>query len=529
METNSFWKAITPDRPEFGALQGDFEADVAIVGGGITGITAALQLTEAGKKVVILESRRISGGVTGWSTGNLYIPVGPNYSAIKSARDFETAKTVATARATAIDFMEKQIRDKNISCEFARRPWYNFTSTEKKIKDIEKEAEIFRDMGFDVQEITESPIPNSEVLNGFKMDGAARFNPMAYTVSLASYLAEKGCTIFENTKVTDIVEKDGYCILTTTGGKIRAGKMILATHIPLGIHSVQTLAAPYRSYVVAVKLNQGIYPEAYIWHEEEEHHAITTHATQGNVPDILMVAGRHHKTGQADEQNYKANFEKLEAFLRKKYDVASVEYTWSSQHYRSGDFVPYIGLTDNGWKNTYIATGYYADGLTYGTVAGILLSDMILEKENPWLKAFDSTRSNTLSSIGQFLKENINVAGQYLKDLPGKAQASHFSDVQPGEGKTVSVNGEKYACYRDETNKLHVVSAVCTHMKCIVNWNNAEKTWDCPCHGSRFMTDGSVIEGPAISNLPAVEVDESKEKILTKEDEAHNYDNPHTS
>jgi glycine/D-amino acid oxidase-like deaminating enzyme/Rieske Fe-S protein len=519
METQSFWEATAPKRTEFPILEGNIEVDVAIIGGGITGITAALQLTNAGKRVAILEARRVGGGTTGWSTGNLYVPVGPYYQNISKSRTQEIMRTVAQARNTALDFIERQTREKNIDCHFSRRPWYFFTQETDMVPTIEKEVEALQQAGMHAKFVNDVPplhLPNLQ--RACYMEGQARFHPLRYVLGLASSVVETGCQIYEHTTVSDLKEEQDYCIIQTNHGNVTSTQVIIATHIPIGVHTVQTVAAPYRSYVVAVRLKNDQYPDAYFWHNDKTHHAITTHSTHSSELDILMIAGNHHKTGQASHQEYQQYFHELEAYARQHFDVASVEYRWSAQHYRSGDGVPYIGLTHKNAKRTYIATGFYADGLIYGTVAGVQLTDMILGMENPWIPAFDATRGTNLATVSEFVKENINVTAQYLKDIPA-GQVSHFSQIQPGEGKTIEIDAEKLAVYRDEQNRLHVCSAVCTHMKCIVNWNNAEKTWDCPCHGSRFMIDGSVIEGPAIMNLKRKQVDVHHERLLADEND----------
>lgn len=530
MNTESFWEATTPHRPEFPILESNIEVDVAIIGGGITGITTALQLSSAGMKVAVLEARRVGGGTTGWSTGNLYIPVGPYYHTISKSRNQETIRIVAQARSAALDFIERQTQEKNIACHFSRRPWYFFTQEASMVSTIEKEVEALQQAGLNAGLVNEVPplhLPNLK--RAGHLGGQARFHPLRYILGLATSVAGPGCQIYEHTTVIDLKEEEDHCIIKTNRGNVTSRQMVIATHIPIGVHTVQTVAAPYRSYVVAVRLKSGPYPDAYFWHNDERHHAITTHSTDSTELDILMIAGNHHKTGQASHQEYQHYFHELEAYAREHFDVASVEYRWSAQHYRSGDGVPYIGLTHKGAKRTYIATGFYADGLTYGTVAGIQLADMILGRENPWVPAFDATRGTNLATVAEFVKENANVAAQYLKDTPA-GQVNHFSDIQPGEGKTIEIDSEKLAVYRDEQNKLHVCSAVCTHMKCIVNWNNAEKTWDCPCHGSRFMIDGSVIEGPAIMNLGRKQVDVQNERLLPGDDHTgkNNPNNPIT-
>ncbi|HEV7349668.1 FAD-dependent oxidoreductase [Telluribacter sp.] len=519
METKSFWEATIKNRTDYPSLEGEIEVDVAIIGGGITGITTALLLTEAGKKVAILEARRIGGGTTGWSSGNLYVPVSPYYQNVKDSRDTQTIRTVAQARGAALDFIEQQVSRKNIDCGFSRRPWHFFTYQDKMVSKIEKEVEALREAGLPVDFVDEvPPLQKFGVKKAARMDGQARFHPLRYILALAENITQKGAQLFEYTTVYDYKEEEDYCVVKTTNGSVKASQVVVATHLPIGLHTVHTVAAPYRSYAVAVKL-RGEYPDAYFWHNDGFHKTITTHSSDSKDLDILMVVGNHHKTGQASQQEYQHYFKELEEYARRNFEVASVEYQWSAQHYHSGDGVPYIGKTNIGAaglptvgaKRTYMATSYDADGLTYGTVAGIHISNLILGREDQtWVGAFDPTRIAGLSTVKEFIKENANVAVQYVKGNPFTADVAEFGEIEPGEGKTIKVNGEKLAVYRDEANKIHACSAVCPHLLCTVNWNNAEKTWDCPCHGSRFMIDGTVIEGPAIHNLEKKEIKESE-------------------
>jgi Rieske Fe-S protein len=213
---------------------------------------------------------------------------------------------------------------------------------------------------------------------------------------------------------------------------------------------------------------------------------------------VLMILGETHKVGQKDDN--RECFENLEKFVRQHFSVEKIAYKWAAQQYKPADTLPYIGRTTDS-SRVYIATGFSADGLTYGTLASMIITDQILGRKNKWSEIFDAQRHTPLDSAGEVIKENINVAAQYIKDLPFIGDVSNFEDVQNGSGKVVEVEGEKFAAYRDKDGQLHVVSAVCTHMKCIVNWNTSEKSWDCPCHGSRFNCEGEVIEGPAIADL----------------------------
>jgi glycine/D-amino acid oxidase-like deaminating enzyme/nitrite reductase/ring-hydroxylating ferredoxin subunit len=506
MDTVSFWESITKRSTHYPELTQNMDVDVVVIGGGITGVTTALQLIQAGKKVAILEAKRMGGVTTGYSTGNLYVAVQPYFQNIVSKFNLETAKQIAHSRKFAIDYIEKNINDKKIDCQFFRRPWYLYTEEEEKISFLEKEIETFKKMEIQINETESLPVPLS-FKKAAVMPDQARFNPLQYVISLAEYLSEKGCEIFENSRVLSIDEKNDRCELTTSKAKIKAKHCVIATHTPIGVNLAQMYTAPYRSYVVAVTLKDKNYPEGQFWNLKKPHYAVCTHAITKNHPELLMVAGSHHKVGQ--DKDAESHFGHLEKFLRKNFSVDEIAYRWSAQHYHSADDVPYIGLASRFAKNSYIATGYFADGLVYGTLAGVVIADLILKKENALSDVYQSNRCKPLASAGFLLREDTNVFWQYLKDFPFTT-TSDIEKIKPGDGQVVVIEGEKYGVYRDEKNKLHTVSAVCTHMKCIVNFNNAEKTWDCPCHGSRFTTQGKVIEGPAIKDL---------KKIVLKEKE----------
>ncbi|HKY63255.1 MAG TPA: FAD-dependent oxidoreductase [bacterium] len=500
MGTLSLWRAIQKERNAYPRLDRDIDVDVAIVGAGITGITAALQLIKAGKKVAILEALQVGGGTTGDSTGNLYVAIQPYYHKIQSKLGDRIARAVASSRRFSIDYIESLAREKGIDCSFHRRPWYLYSTDEKNDSIVENEVKTLREIGESIDWVDAFPLP-FKVSKAAKMENQARFNPLKYIAILAEDLANQGCLLFENTRFLASEEQDGGCLASCEGGKVRAGHLILATHIPKGVHILQTLAVPYRSYAVAARLQGPLPPNANFWDTAEPHHATSSQSSGSGDPDLLVVADSHHKTGQAPANDHRRMFQQIEEYLRRNYEVASIEYRWSAQHYQSADGVPYIGRAGEGAEHTYVATGYFADGLVYGTVAGILLSDLILGNKNPWAEVYDSTRFTPLASSEKFIKENANTLLQYLKDLPRNVDAKHFSDIAPGEGKTLELEGEKVAAYRDEGRQLHVVSAVCTHLQCIVKWNDAERTWDCPCHGSRFSYDGRVLEGPAIRDL----------------------------
>lgn len=495
MENFSVWRDEVSG-PSFPSLSGELEADVVIVGGGITGITAAYLLSIAGKSVVVLEALGVGQSSTGYSTGNLYATVGGEGLHSISMKFNEARLTeVVQSRAAAVDLIEEIIAVNGIECDFKRVPWSLFTVEGQRKSFVDKERTAAAAAGLTVL----SEVPYTwPVADGFTVPNQAQFNPLKYVVSLASKIESPTCRIFEHSRVTKVEEGD-VCVVETEAGIVRASNIIMATHTPKGLYMVHTSMGPYREYAVAA-LAKGSYPESGTYWEmqESEHYSIRTYDSPKGR--IIMVLGEMHKVGQKEE-NLEC-YEKLEVFLRKRFDVGEVVYKWSAQQYKPADSIPYIGLS-SGNSKTYIATGFAADGLTYGTLAAMIISDAILIKPNPWSKTYEASRITPLASASNFLKENVNVAYELVKDLL-TTDADSFKEVRTYEGKIMELEGSKYAVHRDGEGQLHIVTAICPHMGCVVHWNTAEQSWDCPCHGSRFSKDGEVLEGPAINPLKKV-------------------------
>jgi len=498
MSSTSIWKDQA-EETSFASLRKDISVDVAIVGGGITGLTAAYLLSKAGKKVAVLEARKIGEGASGSSTGNLYCTIGsPGLHNLKSKFNAQKLKEVVESRAAAVDLIETLINNFKIQCDFKRVPWTLFTENEAGKSFVEKERKAAEEAGLTVTQNFAIPL---HVEAGFTVQKQAQFNPLEYLKALSKKIVSDNCSIYELTKVDDVTEGEP-CTVTTAGGKVTASQVIMATHSPKGIYAVHTNMGPYREYAVGVTLNKN-YPADGTWWDwdgvKQEHYSMRTYDTSKGK--ILMVLDEMHKVGQK-ENNHEC-YDNLEKFLRERYDVASVEFKWSAQQFKSSNGLPYIGIS-SGNSKTYIATGFSADGLTYGTLASIIISDHILGKENKWAKTYDASRITPLASAKEFIKENANVAFEFVKDRFTKDGAKEFAEVAKGEGKIMDVDGKKCGVHRDETGKLHVVSAICTHMGCINHWNEVEQSWDCPCHGSRFSIDGEVLEGPAYTALKKV-------------------------
>lgn len=497
--THSVW-IEKPVAKSFPALQKDINVDIAIIGGGITGITAAYLLSKSGRSVAVLEAKEIGGGATGSSTGNLYSVVGESMHQVLEKWDETVLRKVIASRAGAIHLIEEIIREFKIDCSFRKAPWCFFCETDDQRSTIEKEKEAAEKAGLSTTADIPFPV---DIHFGFAVEGQAQFNPYNYTASLAENIQAAGCDIYEHTIVTKIDEENG--VIEANDFTVSATSIIMATHTPKGVYAVHSFLGPYREYAVAVKLNGAYPPPGIFWDVRDgQHYSVRTYESKKGM--VLMAIGKPHKVGQ--KRTNEECFDDLENFLRQRFDVASVEYKWAAQQYRPADKLPYIGKI-SGKSKVYIATGFAADGLTWGTVAAMIISDDIQGFENPWAKAYDAGRTSLIASAKDFVKENINVLGQYLKDIPGIEDVKEFKEVPAGEGRIIDHGGEKLAAYKDDKGTLHVCSAVCTHMDCIVNYNEAEASWDCPCHGSRFTIDGEVIEGPAIHPLKKINIKKS--------------------
>lgn len=497
MKTTSIWKDTANIETNFPSLQEDIKVDVAVIGGGITGLMTALLLSEAGKKVAVFEALNIGFGTTGYSTGNLYALVDEHLSKIKSKWNKDVMINVVKSRSEALDLIESTINKFEIDCNFSRQPFHYFAEKldDYSSKFLEKEFAAAQEAGLNAELTSDIPL-HFPIERGLRIENQAQFQPVKFIHGLANKVCDK-FMIFENTKITEIEEDN--CVLKTEDYKINAKQIVIATHTPKGIFAVQSFMGPYREYGAAGILKKGSkYPKGIFWGvSENEKHSVRSF--NDNAKNYIMVIGEKHKTGQED-----CNIDRvknLEKFLDSRYDMKSFEYRWGGQHYRAADGLPYIGQSFTS-DNTYIATGFATDGLVYGTVAAVIIKDHILGKQNEYFEMYNSKRITPLKSAAAFIKENVNEVIQYLKDFPANTDADSFNEVKKGKGKIMNINSEKCGVYRDENNGLHIVSAVCPHMKCIVNFNELEKSWDCPCHGSRFDIKGEVIEGPAISGLP---------------------------
>jgi len=489
----------------------DFENsvfDVAIVGGGITGITLALLLQKEGKKCIVIEAKNLCYGTSGGTTAHLNTLLDNPYTNIIKDFGKEGAQIVARAAREAIDLIQDNIQAYTINCGFEITPAYLFSQNGKQTSELTDINQACKEVGVESRFINSIPIvvPFEKAIEVARQ---GKFNPVQYVYALATAFEAEGGVIVEQCRVTNTNEDDIISIETTLG-KFKSKALVYATHIPPGINLLHLRCSPYRSYAMAVKLKDENYPDGLIYDMYDPYHYYRTQVV--NDEKFLIVGGEDHKTGE--NQNTNKNFLHLESHIRTYFQVAKVSHRWSSQYFEPADGLPYIGKLPGARDNVYVATGYGGNGITYSHVAALELRDIITNKESRYNEIFRPGRIKPVAGFTGFVKHNTDVVSQFIGKWFATEKLEEVSSLAPDEGKVVKLNTETMALYKDEKGALHAVNPACSHMKCAVVWNASEKSWDCPCHGSRFSIDGEVLTGPADVNLELIEL----KSLLEKED-----------
>jgi glycine/D-amino acid oxidase-like deaminating enzyme/nitrite reductase/ring-hydroxylating ferredoxin subunit len=485
----SLWLATTPET-DFPALQGKVAVDVAIIGGGIAGLTAAVLLKESGTTVAVIEAGHVIQGVTGYTTAKVTSLHGLIYDHL--IRQFGLAKASAYAEANqaAIEHIADWIRGKAIECDFTRTAAYTYTESAKQMGRLEAEAEAALKLGLPARFTEAVPLP-FPVKGAVRFDNQGKFHPRKYLLALAGGIPGEGSHVFERTRALDIQEGEP-CVVVTEQGTITARDVVIASHFPIYDKAFYfARMTPHRSYVLALRI-EGAIPDG-MFISTEPFHSLRSHPV--GEGELLLVGGEGHKTGHGGDTL--ARYQRLEAWARERFAVRSVHYRWSTQDNRTFDRVPYVGRATPRARHSYLATGFGGWGMTNGTAAGRLLCDLVLGRPNAAAALYDPNRFK-LTAIGKLVQENVNVATRLIGDRLKGAKREHLA---PGEGSIVDSGRGRVAMHKAQDGSVHTLSAICTHMGCLVNWNAAEQSWDCPCHGSRFAADGKVIHGPAVKAL----------------------------
>jgi len=478
----------------------DLEVDVAIIGAGVTGLTSALLLKRAGQRVAVFEAREILGGVTGATTSHLTQIVDTRYHVIEEKFGREGAKLVAESSAESIKLIELIVNQLKLDCGFERVPGYLFATTKEQHDELQVElaAAIRAGVNAAAQALPPLPFP---VMGSMRVDHQAQIDPRAYLVPIALEINSNGSYVFEKTPVVAIHEGSPCWLETASGPTVKAEQVIVATHSPLNVLLLQTKIAHYQSYVISGPIAER--PSALLWDMDDPYHYIRTQKTRHGLQ--LIIGGEDHKTGQ--QTHTEAAFERLAQYAR-KFHMAP-DRRWSAQVIEPVDGLPFIGR-NSGSSKVSVATGFSGNGMTFGTIAAMVMTDRVLGRPNPWASLYDATRIKPLASIKSYIQENVDFPLHLVAGVLKPAEAKSLAEVKHDEGKIVMTGGKRLAVYRDLDGAVHAVSSVCTHLGCHVAFNTAEKSWDCPCHGSRFTADGEVLAGPAIRPLERHEVTETQ-------------------
>lgn len=489
-----YW-ITSAEKMEYPVLNEDINVDVAIIGGGIVGITSAFLLKNKGFKVAILEANKILHGATGHTTAKITSQHNLIYDNLITKFGEEKARQYAEANEKAIHFIANLVKEKNIDCDFTWKPAFVYTQSDDYINKIEREVKAASTLGIKASYLDKISLPFN-IKGAVKFDNQAQFHPLKYLYALAKEIQGDGSYIFEHTKIVDIEEGKSCTLIGNNGKKIKAAKVIIASHFPfydgLGMYFARIYVE--KSYVVAVKLKEKSSDGMFITAEDPGRSLRSQNYEEG---EIVLVGGEHHKTGS--EKSTNRHYETLAAFAKENFKTESILYRWSTQDCMTADSVPYVGYLTSKTNNIFVATGFGKWGMTNGTASASILTDLITKGNSPWEQVYDPSRFDIIASGAKLVKENLDVAG---KLVGGKLNpVPKDIEVNKNEAKVVSIDGERYGVYRDEMGKLHTVDITCTHLGCELVWNEAEKTWDCPCHGSRFTYDGDNVEGPAFNSL----------------------------
>jgi glycine/D-amino acid oxidase-like deaminating enzyme/nitrite reductase/ring-hydroxylating ferredoxin subunit len=493
-ETDSIWMRLTElRRPP--PLSRDAQVDVCVIGAGIAGVTTGYLLARQGKRVIVLDDGPVGGGETGRTTAHLASALDDRYHRLERLHGPQGAHLAAASHSAAIDFIVATIAEERIDCDFTRLAGYLFVPPGDSRDILDAELEAARRAGVAVEVVERAPL-RFDTGPCLRFPRQGQFQPLMYLNALAGAIERLGGTIHGGTHVTGVEAGDPSRVSTSAGPSVTADIVVCATNTPivdwLAIHSKQ---APYRTFAIGARVPEKSVQPGLYWDTCDPYHYVRLYR------DVLIVGGCDHKTGQADDAV--ARFASLEHWTRDRFPIGAVDYHWSGQVMEPVDGLGYIGRNPGDRGRVFIATGDSGQGMTHGTIAGMLIRDLVAGRANEWERLYDPTRKS-VRSVAEYVKENVNAVSHYIEYVtPGEVGSEE--EIRPGEGAILRHGRRKVAAYRDSAGALRILSAVCPHLGCIVHWNSLEKSWDCPCHGSRFAVDGHVLNGPAASGLEKVD------------------------
>ena len=512
LTSRSFWQLSTTP-PVYAPLSAHLTVEVCVVGAGLGGLTAAYQLARQGVSVAVIDALEIGAGETGRTTAHIAVP-DDRYWYIEEVHGRDAARLVAESFAAAIDCIEATAAEEGVECDFMRLDGYLYSCAADPRAALDKEFDAAVRAGVAVMREPALPVGTFRTTldagPALRFPRQGQFHPLKYLSGLARAVERRRGVIYSGTRALEIEERDGSVVVTTANGRITADAVVVATNTPFNDRvTMHTKQVAYQTYVVAARVPQGSITPALIWDDGDPYHYVRTTPAGDGEHDVLIVGGADHKTGQ--ERDPQAHYASVEAWARARFpDLGAMDYRWSGEVMEPLDGLAYLGRNP-GSRNVYVITGDSGNGMTHATIGGLLVSDLIMGRQSRWLRLYDPARKPMKEAL-QFLKEQSNIAAQYADWVSGGDEDS-AGEIARGEGALIRNGLKKYAVYRDSEGALHAHSAKCTHLGCIVQWNATEKTWDCPCHGSRFSAYGSVLHGPAVGNLAAIDDNEWRDLI----------------
>ncbi|MCC9022532.1 FAD-dependent oxidoreductase [Bacillus nakamurai] len=500
-EPASYWRN-SADIPSFPALTEDTECDVAVIGGGITGLTTAYELTKRGFRVAVIEADQILNGTTAGTTAKITAQHDFIYADLIQQLGLTSARLYFEAHLHAMDYMKQLIKDNSIACELTAQDAYLYTNTESGVKNIRSEQEAYTKLGIEHELVKELPVPVDCKL-GLAMKNQAHFHPLLYASSLVQEMVKRDARIYEQTAAIDIKKEPQPEVVTKNRHGVKCKYIVCSSHFPFydggGLYAARMYAS--RSYVLAVKPKHP-YPEGMFLSIDKPSRSLRYTTMKGEK--LVLVGGESHKTGQGKPPS--EHYEALKQFAEDTIGIESIPYHWSAQDLVTIDKIPFIGPISGNEEHILAATGFKKWGMTSSALAASLLADRIENKKNPFSSLFTPSRFHPDPGLKKLFSYNADVAKHLIAGKLEKPDDSP-DELAPGEGKIVTVNGKRAGAYKDEQGRLHLVDTTCTHLGCEVEWNDGERTWDCPCHGSRFTPDGKVAEGPAVKPLKKISPD----------------------
>jgi glycine/D-amino acid oxidase-like deaminating enzyme/nitrite reductase/ring-hydroxylating ferredoxin subunit len=492
--TEPLWLA-TAEPTTYPQLTGDVEVDVAIIGGGIAGVTTALALKREGRSVAVIERGSISGGATGYTTAKASALQQTKLSQIRKLHGESGARAYAQASLEALEWIEQTVREADIDCDFERLPAYTYAADEEQVSSVEQELEAARAAGLTAEDVTDTPLP-FDVPRAVKVPDQAQFQPARYVRGLAALVVGDGSHVFEQSAVVSVHEGSPCRVTTEDHVTVTAQDVVVCTNYPLldrGLFFARMEAS--RSYLVAARI-RGTAPRGMLISAGEPTRSVRPYTRDGE--EWVLVGGEGHLTGANDARP--GRYEALEAFAREHFDVVDIPYRWSTQDGMPTDKLPYIGPYTPASKHLFVNCGGQKWGMTNATIGAQILADRFADRENAYAEVFDPNRV-TVRSAPEVAKAQLWVGAHFLGDRLAPAEASSADDVPVGEARVVRTGLGKTGVFRDDEGHIHAVSMRCTHLGCLVKFNDAERSWDCPCHGSRFDLDGRVLAGPSSKPL----------------------------